>query len=58
MSKHEPDRNANQSSTKISKPMNKVDVIKRQIIFEDDKEVCKKIKKMNISNNMDIYEEE
>jgi len=39
-------------------PVNKTNIIKRQIIFEEDKEVSKKMKNMNLSDNMDIDEEE
>ena len=38
--------------------MNKTKVIKRKTVFEDDNEVCKKIKNMNIDNKMDTSEGE
>ena len=46
------------SSTEIGMPVNKTNIIKRQIIFEENKEVSKKMKNMNLSDNMDIDEEE
>jgi hypothetical protein len=57
--KHEPDHKPNKPSTINGVAGNRTyNMKKRQIIFEDDKEVCKKIKNMTINSNMDIDEED
>jgi hypothetical protein len=51
------DRNIKKSLAIVDTSASKTD-IKRRIIFEDDKEVHKKIKNMDIGNNMDVDEED
>lgn len=56
LQKHEPECNADKSSTIIT-GMIKTDIIKRRPIFEDDSVFRKKFNSMNINNNMDIEED-